>query len=267
MRLLSLNVALFETNNDLLLKFLSKQKFYILCLQEVSEKVDSSVNPDFISKNYIDEATADLKYSFLDPTLLAHDFHLKNFHQKASFDYDFGGFLKAGNYLKSKFRIIKNSSVFVKGGPEIKTLDWSGWPETQIKAVQVVDLQLPKSKKLRVINYHGIWTKEKIGNDETLAACKKILSLAKETNYPTIIAGDFNLFPDTLSMQVFYNDFFSLVDAYNISTTRPKSNELNNLKRNVVDYVLVTKDIKVNSFQVLDSDVSDHLPLILDFEL
>jgi endonuclease/exonuclease/phosphatase family metal-dependent hydrolase len=68
-------------------------------------------------------------------------------------------------------------------------------------------------------------------------------------------------------MQVFYNDFISLVDTYKIKTTRPSSNELNGLKRNVVDFVMVSPDIKVNSFEVLDSDVSDHLPLVLDFEI
>lgn len=268
MKLLSLNVALFETNNDLLLKFLSKQELDILCLQEVAEKIDESVNPDFVSKDHIDKATLNLTHSFFGPTLMAHDFHLKNFHQKENFDYDFGGFLTAGNYLKSKFKIIQKSNVFVKGSlSQIEITDWSSWPEGQIKAVQVVDLELLNSKKLRVINYHGIWTREKIGNAETLKACEKILFLAKETKGPTIIVGDFNLFPDTLSMQVFYDDFISLVDNYHISTTRPNSNELSNLKRNVVDYILVTKDIKVNSFTVLDSDVSDHLPLILDFEV
>ncbi len=107
MRLLSLNVALFETNNNLLLRFLSKQNLEILCLQEVSKKVDVSVNPDFISKNYIDRVTKNLKYSFFGQTRIIKDFHLKNFHKKENFDFDFGGFLKAGNYIKTKFRIIK----------------------------------------------------------------------------------------------------------------------------------------------------------------
>lgn len=267
MRLLSLNVALFETNNDLLLKFLSKQNLDILCLQEVAEKIDASVNPDFASKNTIDKATKKLKHSFFGLTWMVKDFHLKNFHQKENFDFDFGGFLHAGNYLKTHFRITKKSNVFVKGNSQIKVTDWSSWPKSQIKAVQVVDLELSNSKKLRVLNYHGIWTREKVGNDETLKACRKILDLAKEVNYATIIVGDFNLFPDTPSMRVFYKDFISMVDKYNILTTRPKSNELSNLKRNIVDYVLVSKDVKVNSFAVLDSEVSDHLPLILDFEI
>jgi endonuclease/exonuclease/phosphatase family metal-dependent hydrolase len=258
MRLLSLNVALFEANNDLLLEFMSRQNFDILCLQEVSEKIDSSANSVYISKNYIDKATKNL---------IIKDCDLINFHQKASFDFDFGGFIKAGNYLKTAFKIIKKSNVFVKRYSETKITDWLNWPKNQSRGVQVVDLRLSNFKKLRILNYHGIWSKEKVGNDETAKACRKILDLAKEIDYPTIIAGDFNLFPNTLSMQIFYNNFISLVDKYNISTTRPKNNELSNLKRNVVDYVLISKDIKVDSFKVLNSDVSDHLPLVLDFEI
>lgn len=237
MKLLSLNVAIFETNNERLLKFLSELSADILCLQEVSAKIDASANPDFISKNYIDKATRNLESAFFGKTWIIKDFHLKNFHQKADFDYDFGGFLKAGNYLKTKFKIIQKANIFVQATPTFEVADWTKWPDNQSKAVQVVDLELPNSKKLRILNYHGIWTKEKVGNEKTLQACKKILDLAKEVDYSTIIVGDFNLFPDTPSMQVFYKDFVSLVDTYNILTTRPKNNELSSLKRNVVDYI------------------------------
>jgi endonuclease/exonuclease/phosphatase family metal-dependent hydrolase len=267
MKLLSLNVAVFEPNNSQLVKFLSEQNPDILCLQEVAGKVDAFANPEFISKDFIDKATKELKYSLFNPTWMVKDFHMTNFHKKANYDFDFGGYLEAGNYLRTKFEIYEKSSVFVTKNTEAKVTDWSTWIQNQAKAVQVVDLELPDNKKLRVLNYHGIWTKEKLGNAETLKACKQILDLAKAVQGPTIIAGDFNLFPDTPSMQVFYKDFISLVDTYKIKTTRPSSNELSNLKRNVVDFVMVTPDIKVNSFEVLDSDVSDHLPLILDFEL
>lgn len=265
MRLVSLNVALFETNNEKLYKFLLDQKPDIICLQEVADKVDQKVNPLYISKGYIDKATSDLPYSFFGPNWMIKDFHRKNFHQKESFDFEFGGFLKSGNYIKSRFKMINKINVFIKY-KTIKFTDWSTWPQKQPKAVQIVDLELPHSRNLRILNYHGIWTKEKIGNSETLEACKKINELATEVSYPTIITGDFNLFPNTQSMKVFQDHFISLVNKYNIQTTRPRSNELSHLQRNVVDFILVTPDIKVNSFKVLNSDVSDHLPLILDFE-
>lgn len=269
MKLICLNVALFETNNKLLSEFFARQNADILCLQEVSDKIDASANVQYVSKNAIDEATSNLQYSYFGQTWSIKEFHLKNFHKKDSFDYDFGGFIKAGNYLKSRFAIVEKKNVFVTKNRriEVEPKDWALWPQDQVKAVLVADLKLPSDKKLRILNYHGVWTREKLGNAETLAACKQILKLAKAVNYPTIIAGDFNLFPDTPSMKIFYDDFVSLIDTYNIQTTRPNSNELSNLKRNVVDFVLVSKDIKVNNFEVPNLEVSDHLPLILDFEI
>ena len=91
--------------------------------------------------------------------------------------------------------------------------------------------------------------------------------MAREAEGDVIICGDFNLFPDTPSMKLFENNFISLVDEYAIRTTRPATNELHSSKRNVVDYIWVNKGIKVKDFEVLDSTISDHLPLILDFEL
>jgi endonuclease/exonuclease/phosphatase family metal-dependent hydrolase len=267
MRLLSLNVAIFEPNNEVIEKFLLKQNADILCLQEVTKAIDLSANPEFVSKPQIDRAAKNLKYEFYNPITILKDFQVNNFHKKENFTFDFGGFIEMGNYVKTKFEISKKEHLYVKKSGNIKITDWQKWPKCFSTGVQIVDLKLPKSKMLRVINYHGIWTKEKVGNIETLNACRKILSLAKEIEYPTIIAGDFNLFPDSPSMQVFYKDFISLVDKHNIVTTRPNSNELSHLERNVVDYILVSKNIKINSFEVLDSDVSDHLPLVLDFDI
>ncbi len=90
MRLISLNVALFEPNNHLLSTFLSKQNVDMLSIQEISEKIDVSVNPDYVSKQTIDKATKDLHYSFFAPTWMIKDFHKKNFHKKESFDFTFG---------------------------------------------------------------------------------------------------------------------------------------------------------------------------------
>lgn len=68
-------------------------------------------------------------------------------------------------------------------------------------------------------------------------------------------------------MAIFKEDFTNLVDTYDIKTTRPASNELSNEKRNVVDYIFVSKEISVKKFEVINTDVSDHLPLILEFEI
>ena len=265
MKFLSLNVALFEKNNKQLANFLSEQKPDILCLQEVTRRVDKSADADLISKDGIDASLPDLADSFYSPTWILSKFEKRNFHGQELFSRDFGGKLEFGTYIKSKFEISKAQNIFVLNHFTYST-DTSNWPEEDYRAVQVSDLNV-KGSKLRVLNYHGIWTQDKLGTDRTKRACEIIRDLALEVNYPTIICGDFNLFPDTDSMNVLNKHFVNLGDIYNIKTTRPESNELSNQSRNVVDYIFVSKDIKVKSFEVQNTNVSDHLPLILEFEL
>lgn len=266
MKLISLNVAVFEKNNPQLRKFFSKYKSDFVCLQEVTKRVGDDAIEDYLSKDPIDESTKNLKYSFFAPLWIKKGFSKDNFHGKEKFEFSYGGNIEFGNYVKSKYDIVKGQNIFVQNHFTYVT-DWSNWPEEDHRAVQVVDVLIAKDKKLRLLNYHGIWTQHKQGNDLTLSACKTIKRLASEVDYPVIITGDFNLFPDTPSIKLFENNFIILPNKYCIKTTRPRSNELSGVKRNVVDYIFVSKNIKVNNFEVLQSDVSDHLPLILDFDL
>lgn len=265
MKLLSLNVALFEANNAKLTKFLQDEKADIVCLQEVVREVEDSVASEYITKGPVDKATPDLKYSFYGPNSVMHNFDMEDFHGQEHFRFDLGGLAEMGNYVKSRYKVVKGQNVFLENHFTFTT-DYSNWPDEDYRAVLVVDLDV-NGKAVRVLNYHGIWTRGKLGNEKTLAACQKINALALETKSEVIICGDFNLFPDTPSMKLFEGNFVSLVDKYNTKTTRPTSNELNGTARNVVDYVWVSKGIKDNNFKVLDTNVSDHLPLILEFDL
>ena len=265
MRLISLNVALFEANNHLLSAFLQKQKPDIVCLQEISRGLENSVNDNYMSKDTVDLATSKLKYFFYGPCSVMDDFEQKNFHGKEIFRFEFGGLLEFGNYTKSKYKIVKGQNVFVQNHFTYAT-DASKWPEEDYRAVLVTD-HIIQGKKLRIMNYHGVWTRNKQGNEKSLAANKIINKLASQAEGEVIICGDFNLFPDTPSMKLFEKNLISLVDIFDIETTRPASNELSGLKRNVVDYMWVSKGIKAKKFEVMDSNVSDHLPLVLDFEI
>lgn len=265
MKLISLNVAAFEKNNIKLSNFFKEQNADFLLLQEVVKSIEDSTDPDLIKKEIIDQASPQLNNSFFAPNWVLSKFEKGSFHRSDYFLFEFGGKIEFGNYLKTKYQIVKGQNVFVQNSFTYVT-DWSNWPEEDYRGVQVTDLDI-EGKKLRLLNYHGIWSKDKMGTEKTIEACKKIKQLALEVEYPAIIAGDFNLFPDTPSISLFKPELTSLVDQYNIKTTRPASNELSDKQRNVVDYIFVTKDIKVNDFRVLGSDVSDHLPLILDFDL
>lgn len=266
MILISLNVAVFEKNNPQLMEFFLKYKCDFLCLQEVTRRVDYDAIEEYLSKDPIDESTKDLEYAFFAPLWIKKGFSMNNFHGKEKFEFSYGGNIEFGNYVKSKYRMVKGQNIFVQNHFTYIT-DWSNWPGEDHRAVQVVDILITENKKLRLLNYHGIWTQHKQGNELTLKACKTIERLALEVDYPVIISGDFNLFPDTPSINVFENKFINLPNRYNIKTTRPSTNELSGKRRNVVDYIFVSKNLRVNNFEVIQSDVSDHLPLLLDFDL
>ncbi len=265
MKLITLNVALFEPNNPKLVSFLKDECPDIACFQEVTRGLVDGVDREFISKDTIDEGTGNLKYSFFGPTSIFGEINMKDFHGQENFYFDPKGLLEMGNYIKSNYKIQKAQNVFLEGNFSYNTGPRE-WPDLQNRAIIIADLLL-ESGNLRIINYHGIWTRNKKGNDRTVEACKKILEFATSFKGGVIICGDFNLFPDTPSIKVFKKDFTSLVDQFKIKTTRPPSNELSGNGRNVVDYVFVNSNLKVNNFKVLDKDVSDHLPLALDFEL
>lgn len=260
-------MALFEKNNEKLKAFLNEHQPDIVCMQEVTRKVGKNVDLEYISIDTIQASTPKLTESFFGPYWIVKDFRQTDFHGSQDFAVEYGDWLEFGLLTATHDLITDGRLEFVQGSIARRT-DWSNWPEEDNRAVQVSDLAIHSDQpNLRLLNYHGLWSRGKEGNDRTIEANTKILKLAKEVDYPVIICGDFNLFPETPSMKLLSNELTSLVDTYSINTTRPRSNELSGMKRNVVDYVMVSKGIKVNIFSVPDGDVSDHLPLILDFEL
>ncbi len=268
-KLLSLNISLFHPNNEKLIGFLKDLNPDIVCLQEATRKVDNDADASYISKDAVDRAIPQLSYSFFAPNWALRDFKQKNFHGKKIFSHDFGGLIEWGNYVKSRFKIYEGQSFFVQSHFSYLT-DWQ-WvadhPGEEPRNVQIVDLEINNIKKLRIINYHGIWSKNKRGTERTLAATRKINQLASDVSYPSIICGDFNLFPNTDSIAILKSNFVSLVDEHQITHTRPKSNELSGEERNVVDYIFTSREINICSFKVIDNDVSDHFPLLLEFFL
>lgn len=87
---------------------------------------------------------------------------------------------------------------------------------------------------------------------------------------PDIIGGDFNLLPDTESLEIFRRaGYRDLIREHAIATTR---NHLawdrfpEGERYLFSDYVFVSPELAVKSFTVPDIEVSDHLPLILEIE-
>jgi endonuclease/exonuclease/phosphatase family metal-dependent hydrolase len=256
MKLLSLNIwggRLYEP----LINFLklNKNEIDIFCFQEVfkSEKNifsnGSKMNMYFDLQNLLNDYQI-----FYSPTLENRD--LK---QEVNFKVSFGNAI----FVKKGIKIVKEGSIFIHGAynKTKKLFDESygtyfNFPRT----LQYVILE----NGLMVINIHGFWTlKTKNDTPESKAQAKKIIKFLSNFENKKIICGDFNLNPDTKSILLLEEHLLNLIKDYKIKTTRNKYYEG---KEKYADYIFVSNEINVLDFEVIDQEVSDHLPLLLEFK-
>jgi endonuclease/exonuclease/phosphatase family metal-dependent hydrolase len=147
--------------------------------------------------------------------------------------------------------------------------DWLKWfEEDHGRAFQHVIVDVSNKKQIQLINLHGIWADDKLGDKRTVEQVKSILKETKKfIGLPTIIIGDINLLPESESIQLLNKHFTNLIDKYNIVTTRPQLMKDFDKGGLVVDYAFVNNLVNTKKFEVLNIDISDHLPLVLEFEI
>ncbi|PIV07801.1 hypothetical protein COS53_00480 [Candidatus Shapirobacteria bacterium CG03_land_8_20_14_0_80_35_14] len=127
------------------------------------------------------------------------------------------------------------------------------------------------NETITIGNIHGIPKPgHKLDTKERIYQSKGIIKFFNKINGRKIIGGDFNVLPNTESVEMFEkNGYVDLIKKYKIKTTR---NELAwkpypNNKKLFSDYVFVSPEVKVKSFKVPNIKVSDHLPMILEIEI
>ncbi len=127
----------------------------------------------------------------------------------------------------------------------------------------VLSLKL-KEPHISIYNFHGIPGFEKKDTREREIQTDRLLEVLSRDTSPKIAVGDFNLNPDTEAIGRMENILLNLVKERGVATTRSsfykRKDELP-----FADYCFVSPELKVNDFQVLPDEVSDHLPLLLVF--
>lgn len=259
MKLLNLNLGIKLDNSKGVIELTKEEQCDIVAFQEVMRKKDNTVYDRYDSSNVIKDNT-NFKYSYFGPLWYAIH-HIKNNVIKR----DFGGTTEQGNEILSKFPITKADNVFYyKEYSEFTDTTNFGiedHPRAFIDAI--LDIE---GTKLQIINIHGCWNKDKKDDDRTILQTEKILSHIRY-DIPSIIVGDFNLLPNTKSIEMISKKMINLIEKYNIKSTRPKFNDGLDKGNLVCDYIFVNDKVKVNDFRVINTNISDHLPLTLDFSI
>jgi len=169
-------------------------------------------------------------------------------------------------------------AIFVKKGIQVSASRKTNiFHETGNKIGFMQDLSLKRnSQAIFVGNVHGNpHPGSKLDSSSRMIQSQKIIDVFENMSSPKIIGGDFNLLPDTKSIKLFEDaGYRNLIKEFNIKKTRNKlSWKIHSkdseyfVKQYFADYVFTSSDVKVKSFEVPDIEISDHLPLILDFEV
>lgn len=123
-----------------------------------------------------------------------------------------------------------------------------------------------KDISLSVYNFHGVPKAEKKDTPVRDLQTSRVMEIISKDNNPKIIVGDFNLNPNTRAIATFESIFTNQIKESAYTTTRSKYYE--KLKDfPFADYIFTSPEISVLEFKVLNDEVSDHLPLLLNFEV
>ena len=115
-----------------------------------------------------------------------------------------------------------------------------------------------------VINFHGLWNGAgKTDTPDRLNQSRKIQEfIATKAKGKVILVGDFNLEPNSESIAILEKGMRNLIKENEITSTRSHYHKWPN---KFADYAIVSNDLQVIRFEVLQDMVSDHLPLLLEF--
>ncbi len=245
MKLISLNILGGHNTKELLLFIRRNTDVDIFCFQEVFDKgICTRPEMEGSNMNIFSEIACGLKgyKGYFAP------------HQ----DNEEG----LSIFVKNVFNIEEYNDVFVHRD---KNAMINNHGEELGRNIQHIMLKY-KGKKINIINFHGLWSKlGKVDTTERELQSIKILDFLKILRGEVILCGDFNLMPDTYSIKLFRDyGLRDLIKKFKITSTR---SSMYKGEVKYADYIFCSEGLVIKNFKVFSDEVSDHLPLYLEFSV
>ena len=243
MKILQLNIWTGRIKGALL-DFLRDNDFDVICLQEAVWS-----NRDDVLENFSASVRQISEVSGLSNISISSNWQMKFFDDE--------GIVDQGNVILTRERIIEEriESVYGEEHTIIKgAKDFSDHEYT----LQIIRL----ANGLTVVNHHGYWLMNPLGDETTVEVMKKVATHVKIIDGPLVMCGDLNIAHNSPAMREL--DFLrDLTDEYGVTNT------LTRLKFNgevACDHILVNDKVVVQDFRVVDKIVSDHKGLITEID-
>ncbi len=162
-------------------------------------------------------------------------------------------------FVKKDIEVVNDGEMEVYNNPY-----YCGMGPSHSRIIQWITCKV-MGQTYAVMNFHGLWNGQgKADAPERLMQSQKIMEFMDGITVPKILCGDFNLRPDTQSLQMLEEKMHNLNRSHNVQSTR---SSYYTKEEKFADYILTSPEVVVNAFGVLEKEVSDHYPLYLDFTL
>ena len=242
MKIISLNTWGGKIYEPLLKFFTDNKDIDIFCLQEIYNNAPM----DIIIKNSL-QKNFNL-FSNIERILPDHQGYFRSNHK---------GYYGLAIFVKKNIKIIKEGDI-----PIYEVLNYQGGGNHS-RNLQFITIN-KDGEEITIANVHGLWNgKGKTDTGERLNQSKIIKNFMDFIKGDKILCGDFNLEPNTESVKILEEGMSNMIKKYNINSTRTS---YYNKPGKFADYVFITKDLEVKDFRVLQDEVSDHCPLLVDIK-
>jgi endonuclease/exonuclease/phosphatase family metal-dependent hydrolase len=229
--------VLFKEKVENIVGFLREINADVICLQEL--RVDDAKDvPKLIAKE------------------LGLNYHFVQAHKC--------GNIVQGNGIFSKHPIVERNHLFVQ---EPKGEDVKAWDEGRVIAEADIDIN---GKIVKIATVHLSYTHKFQETEQKLKESGELIDYVKEQSKNFIIAGDFNVSPKSQTIKEISKYLKHCGPASEEPTFTTKPFEYEGFKETELrwrlDYAFCTNDIEVRSSEIVKTDFSDHLPIIIDFD-
>ena len=210
------------------------------------------MNPDILALVEID--TGSLRSSGVDEVkFISSGLKMNNFIEKVK--YPISGWLRLFHYIP----ILDKQANAVISKYEFSNVKYHIFHEGTKRMVIEVTINCPKPITLLIAHLA-------LSGKVRAQQIKELIKIVNKIKNPVMLMGDFNTFNGEeeiaeLLKKTHLNDRIAL-DKEDLHLTEPAWHPCRRL-----DYILNSSKIKINHYSVLKFPFSDHLPLMVDFEI
>lgn len=230
-----------------LMGYIEREQPDIICMQEV-------FNANF------EVPTPDRMFDILSRLKQSSGLEHEYFSKRYSIDV-VRGTAPYGNAILSRFPFISTRTVQIEN-EVIEHMDAEN-EVRNINNLQVATVDVG-GEVWAIANHHGHYKTDPNGNEESVAAMRRVADALRDVEGPLVLCGDLNVWPESPAMRVFDGWLDDIVVRSGAKTTLARIN----VDRDVVcDHVLVNDRVVVKNFRVDDVIISDHYPLIAELKV